>query len=147
MSGNQNENRPIVSLNYKQVIGIITTAVSLLAGGTVINFSYVEDKVREFARPEINKRVYTVLDSVLSLPKNDFKTELAKEMRLEEDSVVYIISNWYKQEKRVNFLGFYLKRDRVYYKAFDGYSYIPIFDEFSNKYYYINHSGQSIWCY
>lgn len=127
--------------------------------GAGIEFSFLENKVQEYAQPAIDStvhnvvyaKVYSVLDSTLSaIDKNRptrLEVEIADKMNVHRDSVANIIVRWYQREKGITFVGLFVEGGRVKYRDIDGHIYIPAYDQESQRFYFL-HPGtnQNHWC-
>ena len=134
-------------LNGKQVIYALATLILGGGAGIGIEFGFISDKIKEYATPAINQKVYAVLDSTLSVKKISFREQLASELHIEKDSVVPVLSRWYIRERGITNVGIFIDKGRVLYRHLDGHVYVPAFSNSQSRWYYLDpFSGETHWC-
>ena len=142
-----------VSIN-KVLIGLAT----LLAGGGAgigLEFNFLEDKIQEMVQPSIDKTAYSVvndkvcsvLDSVLStMGEGDHLKGLCKDLHLEKDTFSFYMRKYIKWQKNIKYIGLYTYKGKLKYRHIDGNIYIPIYNDSTDMYYFVDSRGISRWC-
>lgn len=131
-------------------IGAVLSGIALLVGSeTFIGASILEDKIQDFARPEIVRIVNHTADSILSIKKVSFRSELAERIHIQKDSVAPVLSGMIQQEIGKIYVGFFIdkKTNKLKYQHSDGEIYRPIKDNNTGRFYFVTDAGVSVWCY
>lgn len=145
------EIKDIKGINTRQVLYALITLVIGGGAGVGLEFNFltdtISDKVKEYAAPAINKKVYAVLDSTLSIKKISFRERLADELRIPKDSIVPVFARWYMREKGITNVGIFIDRGRVLYRHIDSQVYVPAYSESQSRWYFLDPlSGETFWC-
>ena len=132
---------------------LIVFVTAFISAGGLSSFgilnSLMEEKVQEYARPEIHRQIAAVLDSVKKDSENrgSFRKDLSIELKTDIDSVDKKIGDWYRSEVGFYYVGpFYsTKYKRIMYKHIDGHIYRPVWDTLNQRYYFLNDYGKTEW--
>ena len=108
----------------------------------------VKEKVEQYSKPIISRKIKSTLDSVMSARKVSFRETLGKEIGIDKDEVVHVIADWYNAEKKEIKVGLYYNTDskRLHYIDIDGEKYRPFPDDSLDAFYFIDHNHRTKWC-